>query len=136
MRAAIVLVLTAFALGCEDTAEPTPASVSGVYEAVAFTTSTDGTVIDHLAAGADLEITLAGDGTTTGVLFIPDADEGGGDFQADLAGSWTLDDGIVTFDHAADTFVRDMPFEYRDGRLLGDATFSGARVQVTLAGSD
>lgn len=136
MRAAIVLVLTAFALGCEDTAEPTPSVVEGAYEAVAFTASMNGTVIDHLAAGAELEITLAEDGTTTGLLFIPGADEGGGDLQADLAGSWTLDGGIVTFDQVADTFVRDMPFEYRDGRLLGDATFSGVRVQVTLAGSD
>lgn len=67
---------------------------------------------------------------------MPGALDGGGDFDADLAGSLTLNGDTVTFDQAADTFLRDMPFEYRDGRLVGDATFGDDRIRVTLAESD
>jgi hypothetical protein len=59
-------------------------------------------------------------------------DEDGGDFDADLAGTWTLKGDTIRFAHPADTFVRDMPFAVHDTELRGDRTFSGVRVRVTL----
>lgn len=136
MKAIDILALTMSAVGCEDPAGPTISDVAGAYEAVEFTTTTDGSVIDHLADGAQFEITLDVDGITSGTLFIPGAAEGGGDFSEDLFGSWMLAGDTVRFDQEADTFIRDMPFEYRGGRLAGDATFGDVRVRVTLARSD
>jgi hypothetical protein len=62
--------------------------------------------------GGELEIVLNADGTTTGHLFVPGADEGGGDLDESLAGRFTFDAGTgeVTFEQDADTFVRDLSF--------------------------
>lgn len=133
MKNCVSVALTVFAMGCDGATEPTVSSVAGAYEAVEFTITTAGDVVDQLAGGARFEITLAENGTTSGTLFVPEGGEGGGDFQADLSGSWALEGDTVTFDQTADTFVRDMPFRYQDGRLVGDQTFGGTRVQAVLA---
>jgi hypothetical protein len=57
---------------------------------------------------------------------------GEGDFDADLAGTWTRSGSIVEFSHAADTFVRDMPFTMQGATLVGDRTFGDVRIRVTL----
>jgi len=124
----------------DDPAEPrlTMTMVAGEYVAeqtlgaITFTTTEGGETIDWLERGASLTITLATDGTTEGRLFVPGMDEDGGDFDADLTGAWTLVGDTVRFSHAADTFVRDMPFVVRDGRLEGDRTFGGTRIRVVL----
>ena len=56
------------------------------------------------------------------------------DLDMDLAGTWTLDqnDGSVAFEHASDTFLRDMTFSYSNSRLSGEATFSGVTINVVL----
>lgn len=137
-----VIATTTLAGACGgDPAEPrlpTMAAVAGVYSAadtfgaLTFTTTTDGTITDWLAAGATLTMTLTADGAVAGRLFIPGAGEDGGDLDEDLAGAWTLSGSTVQFDQAADTFVRDMPFTYTDGVLSGDRTFGAVRVQVVL----
>lgn len=104
------------------------------YGALSFTTTASGETIDWLAAGASIEVVLGADGTTTGRLYVPGIEEDGGDWEADLMGSWTLDDGTVHFVHEADTFVRDMPFRVKGGGLEGTATFGGeTEVRVVLA---
>jgi hypothetical protein len=107
-------------------------NVAGTYTATTFTTTSGTVTTDQLAAGASFTITLAPDRTTTGRLFVPGADEGGGDLDADMAGTWTLSGSTVEFAQTADTFVRDMPFIATRDRLQGEATFSGTTVRVTL----
>lgn len=108
------------------------------FSAVTLTTTTDGTTTDQLAAGATLSITLHEDGTTAGQLFVPGGAEDGGDFDADLAGTFSFDDSTdrVTFDHDADTFMRDMTFAAArsgDGvRLEAQQAFGAATVRVVL----
>lgn len=122
----------------DDPAEPqlTREMVAGEYAAEqtlgasTFTATQGGETIDWLERGASLTITVATDGTTKGRLFVPGMD--GSDFDADLTGKWTLVGETVRFSHAADTFVRDMPSVVRDGRLEGDHTFGGTRIQVVL----
>ena len=114
MKRLAVVAFTLAAVGCDNATEPTMAEVVGTYEAVEFTAAADGDTTDQLARGATLEITLADDGSTVGSLFVPGGAEDGGDFQADLAGSWALDAGTVTFEQDADTFIRGRRRRYED----------------------
>ena len=116
---------------CDDdpTAPPAP---TGAYEATNWTGSSGGTTTDILAAGGSFTITLTPQGTTTGHLFIPDVVTGEGDFDSDLAGTWTQSGTIINFDHTADTFVRDMPFTIQGNSLVGDRSFGDLRIRVTL----
>lgn len=139
-RAASLLFAGALALGCSDSTGPTVQAVVGTYAAVGTSpasrrgslTTTDpvnGTV-DWLARGAAIDLTLNADGTTAGHAYLPDT--GDGAIDADLAGTWTLDGSTVHLSQSADTFLRDIPLEVKGSTLVGDKTFSGVRVQVTL----
>lgn len=124
-------------LGCGDDggtgpAPLTVAKVAGTYQATTLTVTEDGQTTDVLADGGELTLTLALDGRTSGRLFVPGAGEGGGDFEADMAGTWTLQNGVVTFQQSADTFVRDMAFNASPGKLEGEGTFSGVTIRVAL----
>jgi hypothetical protein len=67
-----------------------------------------------------------------GRLFVPGADEDGGDLDEDLVGDWSLEGDVVRLQHEADTFLRDIDFFYRDGRLEGVETFQ-VTISVVLA---
>lgn len=149
-------LLSVLGAGCDqdptkvEPAPPTMAQVAGEYSAegdfaaVAFLTTEGDLIVDWLAEGARFSIDLAPRGTTAGELYIPISDKvsaeeyfepediARGYYQADLTGTWSLDGQIIRFDHAADTFVRDMDFLYNDGTLTGDETWS-VRVQVVLS---
>jgi hypothetical protein len=140
-----LVLLLAFAVAAcgsdKDPVDPGPLTMqklAGTYlaadnfGAITFTTTENGETTDRLSEGATLEIELAANGTTTGHLFVPGADEDGRDLDADLVGSWTLKGDTIRFSHQADTFLRDMPFRVIDTKLEGDVTFSEARVQVVL----
>lgn len=104
-------------------------SAEGAFGTVLLTTRTEGSevVVDWLDRGASLLMELHGDGTTSGGLFVPGADEDGSDLDEDLTGTWTLfSDGTVGFEHEADTFIRDMRFAFEDGRLTGEDDFGGS----------
>jgi hypothetical protein len=136
--AVIVLVLLS---ACDDPVAPKPitrADVTRSFEATTFTVRTGAITTDVLAHGGILNVTLREDGTTTGRLFAPDAVTGEGDFDADLAGTFSFVDSSdeVTFEHPADTFVRDVTFTAtRSGgavQLEAEETFSGTTIRVVL----
>lgn len=129
VRAASAAVIL---LGCGDDGL-SPEAVAGAYFATSFTTTTGGQTTDELAAGADIFILLNPDGSTTGELFIPEGNENGSDLIASMNGTWSLSGNTVTFEQAADTFMRDMEFTVEDGTLVGDETFGATRVRVTLS---
>ena len=144
---AVALLATAPLLTCcgNSTAPQPPASqlVAGSYVAeqsgagapaygtLTFTTTTGGAATDQLARGARVQLALAPGGTTTGRLLVPGEGATAG-LDADLAGTWTLSGTTVRVQHAADTFLRDMPLTTSGDRLTGDATFSGVRVRLIL----
>jgi hypothetical protein len=134
IRSTIAIAL-AFALGgCggEDAFSPTLASVTGSYTASALTlTSSIGTT-DLLALGSTVDITLAADGTTSGRLFVPGGDEGGGDLDVDLAGTWALSGSTVTFNQTGESFIRDVEFTAGPDQLNGEGEFSGAIIRLVL----
>jgi hypothetical protein len=137
MQPSLVRFLTTAAttvcLACgDDPFVPSLNNVAGTYTATTFTTTSAGVTTDQLAAGSSFTITLELDGTTAGRLFVSGGDEGGGDLDADMAGTWTLPGSTVEFAQTADTFVRDTPFTALRNRLRGEATFSGTTIRVTL----
>jgi hypothetical protein len=109
-------------------------SAEGAFGAMVFTTSTGGSTdtVDWLARGASLVVDLRTDGTTRGHLFVPGVDEDGGDIDEDLTGTWTFEGSTVRMQHEADTFLRDMTFDYDVDVLMGEQTFSGSTIRVVL----
>ena len=116
-----VLVFGLFVAGaaCEDPLTPQE-RIAGRYEATTLMVTRGGVTFDALAAGADLEITLHENGTTNGYFFAPGGDEDGGDFAADLTGTWLTNNDRVTFSHGADTFLRDVEFLVQDNQLVSN----------------
>lgn len=107
-------------------------NASGDYATSRLVTRADGESMDWIAMGAYIDLQLDADGTTSGTMFFPGLDEDGGDFEADLTGTWSLEGETVTFDHDADTFVRDMPFEVVGESLVGEETFGEVTVEFVL----
>jgi hypothetical protein len=129
-------------VACGDSTSPginTGASVAGSYAAIIFvTTPAGGSARNELQAGSTLTLTLNANGTTTGHLHIA-ANGASPAFDADMAGTWAVNNDVVTFTQTADTFVRNMAFAVqRAGSqvlLVGDQVFSGTRVNLTLTRS-
>jgi hypothetical protein len=107
-------------------------TVAGSYAASTFTLSTSIGTINLLAGGATITVTLASDGSTTGRLFMPGADEDGSDLDEDLSGTWTLTGDTVTFDQSADTFIPDVEFTATSNRLTGEDNVSGGTLRLVL----
>jgi len=112
---------------------PTIEAVSGAYHATTFTARQAGATTDFLTAGGSITLTLTVSGTTSGRVFVPGGGDTGGDFDEDLAGTWTLQGSTVTLDHPADTFLRDMRFTVNGHQLSSEATFSDVTITVVLA---
>ena len=104
--------------------------LAGNYTATFFTTTEAGQSTNQLTEGASVTMNLASNGTTTGSLVIPPSS--GGPETLDLTGTWARNGNIVTFSHAADTFIRDMDFTVNGRTLVGDRLFDDVRVQLTL----
>lgn len=137
---ALSLALSAAACSDDDPVRPDPltmAKVAGVYIAggdvgVLTFEDEDGEIDDVLERGAEFEIELDADGTTTGSYFMPEGNEDGGDVAGDLAGKWTLKGDTVQFTHDADTFLRDIKFVVKGKELVGSGEVSDGILKATL----
>jgi hypothetical protein len=117
--------------GCSDsTSSPTginassapPATVDGSYHATKLAAKQGSSTTDLLAGGAQISLVLTSTATTTGTIVIPAAySESGTEETLALDGTYTYDPGTgtVTFDQAADTFVRDMTWNAGGTKLHG-----------------
>ena len=137
---ATTLALAAILSSCgdddNDVFSPTIDNVAGSYSAATLTVTSPSGTVDFLALGAEVDVILAANGTTTGHLFVPGGGENGEDFEADLTGTWTLADSTVTFDHEGDTFIRDVDFTVTRNQLTGEETFDDQTVRLVLTKSD
>ena len=137
----LLAALTLFTSSCSDSSGPQRdmIAISGTYFAHpgdgsagfptrvgTFTITENGVTTDLLATGALIGVILDASGTTDGRLLIPD------EIDTRLPGLWTLQGNVVRLSHEADTFLRDMEFRARDGRLEGEAVFDGVTVRVVL----
>lgn len=141
LRKSISLLLIGFPimLACSDSTSPDETTIAGNYAATIFTTTpTGGSARNELQAGSTVVLTLNSTGTTSGHLHVA-ANGAVPAFDADLAGTWVVNNNVVTFTQTADTFFRNMAFTVlRTGSqvlLVGDQVFSGTRVNLTLSRS-
>lgn len=109
--------------------------VAGTYHATRIRfTQTGQATVDALAAGATISIVLNRSGITTGTLFIPASLNGGVAETLDLTGTFLYSGTQVTFDHAADTFIRDVTWTFNQStsQLSTTATAGGVQYDVIL----
>lgn len=135
MRRVFRLLLFASLGACDDAFEPTVQNVSGLYEAMTFTATDASGRTDLLVGSNEFTLTLDTNRTVTGHLFLAGVGEGGADIDADMAGTWHLTGRIVTFDQAADTFVRDVEFTADEGVLRAQFVDAGRSVSLRLVRS-
>lgn len=133
-----VLVLTASVVlfACSDGTPFTPSveTVAGRYHATTLTVTEGGSTTNLLLGGGFLDLVLHENGTTSGRVFLPGWGEGGGDFDMELPGTWSLTGNTVTFDQPdADTFLRDVPFTAERNRLSAEGTFSDQTIRLILS---
>lgn len=141
LMALVLAVACVSACGdAEQGPDPQVALLAGTYAAeapfgaVVFTsTGPEGTEdVDWLARGASIRLVLLEDMTTSGRLFVPGADEGGGDIDEDLTGTWSLFGDKISLEHEADTFLRDMDLLIDGDRLEGERAFGEVTIRVEL----
>jgi len=130
---ALSLAMAAGACGGADSFSPTVETVAGAYSARTFTVTSSAGTTDFLALGATVTVTLLPDGTTTGRLVVPGGAEDGGTLDEDLEGTWALTGSTVTFNQAADTFIRDAEFTAGRDTLTGEGVFSGVTIRLVLS---
>ena len=136
MKLAPLFVGFAAMAACGGDSTTAPSALVGSYTAIEFVTTGSSGQTNQLLAGSTLSITLASNHSTSGHLHMA-ASGSSPAFDADLAGTWTQTGNSVTFSQAADTFVRNTTFAAVAGSgslwdLVGDGTFSGTAVHVTL----
>jgi len=130
---ALASALTIGGIACgDDSVEPS--AVACTYTATSFRVIENGATTDILSAGGTVTLQLSASGTTSGRIHIP-AIGTQPVFDADLAGTWSIEDGTVRLQHTADTFLRDMIFDFDDDELIGDRTFGAARIVIELTKS-
>ena len=118
----------------KDATSPTVADVAGHYVATRLTatlTTVGSSTADLLAHGSSADITLAADGTTSGVLVLRDVEDFGLYYDQRLDGTWSLHGDRVTV-LIPYGLVTEAPLTYRGGRLSGSTTSQGVRVSVVL----
>ena len=107
---------------------PTVAKVAGNYRATRFTATSGSLSQDILQTGGSLTATFNSNGSLTGHVTVPTQS-----VDEDFTGQWKLVNGEVEIEQVpTDIFVEDLKFSVVGNTLVGDETFSGVRVQVTL----
>ena len=125
------LAIGGVACGDESTE---PSAIAGTYTATSFQVIQNGTTTNVLTAGGTVTLQLSASGTTSGHIHVP-AVAGQPVFDADLSGTWSIDDDELRLQHTADTFLRDMVFEVDDDQLIGEQTFGNVRILIELTKS-
>lgn len=148
LTGAATAALLVVAVGaCDDNDDPPvgpdpieESEVVGDYEPTLFDLTVDGITVDLLEEGAELTLTLAADGSTTGQLFIPEGgEEEGEDLDVALDGTWTFDEDAATVTlttDETDVFPDAVTLEAvrADGgiRLDGEETIDEGTVEIQL----
>jgi hypothetical protein len=132
-RISVLACASALLLGtaCSDDDNPTGpsvAQVAGSYQATLFSVTSGSLVQDILQSGGSLTATFNTNRTVTGHITIPTES-----VDEDFNGEWKIDNGEVEIEEVpTDIFVEDLKFRVVGNTLVGDETFSGVRVQLTL----
>jgi hypothetical protein len=107
-------------IGCDSAEDGDENEIAGEYETTLFTAEIEDETVDVLAAGGFIEVTFREDGTVSGRLFVPEALAEGEENDIPFGGTYTVSGSEVTFDHEADTFIRDVEWMFSDGTLRAE----------------
>jgi hypothetical protein len=123
----IVFCLAASSCTKEETvvenppADLTPAQVAGAYQATVFKLKLSAPdTLNLLLLGSTMNITLGSDLSMRGRLFVNDTlgvNNGNGDLDRDLAGTFQISRDTLHLRTTADTFVRDVSWVYKDNQF-------------------
>lgn len=136
----LIFAVSIFVVGCDSTGitpPPEDGSTSGEGEnevqrdtSGAYTTDTfiaypeeTGDTIRVAEGGGFIRLTLHADDSVSGRMFIPEAYRGTGepdaegDYDVRIGGTYHTSGDSVFFDHEADTFIRDVPWIWRNDTL-------------------
>ncbi len=132
-RLSAVLGIALFLTSCgdSDAFSPTVENVSGSYSAISFTVTSSSGLVDLLASGASVQVTLTSDGATTGRLLLP-GDDTGGDHEEDLTGTWTLTGATVILSPRGPSVLRFAQFTPAPDQLSGERVLSGETLRLVL----
>ena len=107
---------------------PTTATIAGTYKATRFVVTSPLGTDDVLQQGGAVTAKLVADSTLTGHVTVPSQS-----VDEDFSGRWKLQNGQVEIeDVPSDIFVQDVSFKVVGKTLVGDETFNGVRVELTL----
>ena len=136
LLAAVTAVAVVGALSaCGDDGLIDPNPVAGAYTATTFRATPTGlSEIDVLAQGGSLVITIGPDNTTVGTLSLPAVVTGDVALQASMVGTAEVNGSGVTFDQAADTFVRDLNWTFSNNVIsVTNQSVGGANFTIVLS---
>jgi len=130
--AAVAAVAALAACSSGEILFPNARNLAGMWVAWEFTVTDSTGTRDFAGGGNQFTLVLDPNGTVTGHLHLIGAGEGGADVDADMAGTWKLDHWTITFDQAADTFVRDTDFRFDQAYLRADFVSDGTTVHIRM----
>lgn len=129
--ATLATALLLASCGGDDGFSPRVDNVSGSYSASSLTVTSSSGIVDLLATGASVQVTLATDGATTGRLLLPGSDTVG-DHDEDLTGTWALSGDTVTISPRGPSVLRFATFIAAPDRLTGERVLSGDTLRLVL----
>ncbi len=98
--------LLLFSPSCADVLGPD--DIAGNYHTLVLVLTEGATSVNLLQLGVTLNLELRSDGTTRGSFRAPAiAGLAGTPFDYDLAGTYSIEGGVLRMSHQADTFLRD-----------------------------
>jgi hypothetical protein len=130
-----LLPVVAFALACGDpTVSIVADEIPGTYQAISFRVTPSGQpTVDVLAAGGSLNITIAADGSMSGMLNLPPGLISTAAISANMAGKLVPNaDGTYWFNQTEDTFVRSLAWQQFTDAFVSTSVLSGVQFQITL----
>jgi hypothetical protein len=129
----ITLAVVAGSLGACSNPAAADGDIAGSYAAIEWTIVSSTTTHDLVAGGGHLDLALAPDGTTSGEFFIPAGVAPEPQEQlVSMAGTWTQEGDIVTFDMPGDTYVRFVDWNVSGRELTSRFVNGGFTVTTRL----
>ena len=112
----VLLVATLVVAACSNPEDPDP--LVGTYYATTFTVSAPGQgTVNVLAVGGSLGLNVATNYVVTGTLIVPAVLNGGTTLTQSMGGVLDTAGAHVRFVQPADSFVRELSFDFVDDRL-------------------
>ena len=133
LRPLAIIALLTMLRACSDSSSPNGSTIAAGYVATTLTISGPRLhLVDYLAGGSSLTLTIAADSTVTGRQFVPGTLTASAVIDIDTAGRALPTATTIAFDQNQESFVRHLTVVRHSGYLQADDTLTagGAHYQV------